>query len=561
MAISAAGALVWAGVGAETAAVIAPIAVGAVVGAGVSAGGALLTGGKPLKAAGYGALAGAAMGGIGELFGSAGGGLFGGTGSGAGGSASATGGLSADQIASEIPGGAPADAGTIGGEYGGSGTVSQAMIDSQMPGTTSVPGGSVGAAGAAGAKGTPSTLRSLLGLAGVAGNAIGALNPRTTQLPGPSSTAATQGPLFNAPLGSGYINRTATPNYQPTNNDWYKYGETGGQPQFFSGNQVSFAPAPGSTTPAASTTPQTAAQNQYPEVARLFGINPATGGPLVPIPGAAASSAPIPIPGNQPIMGMRRGGSVNGEIPKMATGGVFDRMSHTAIPSFLRNNQKWMDYTAPVIGATRSIIDKPFAGSTALDVMTGGISGLLGFGRNNATPLQDIQNALARGLPVSDASWAQAGLPPGGGTAFWGQPAASNYVNRTPTSNYQPANNDWNTYGEAGNQPQFFSGNQLNLARGGALRQGGARGRGPTAQGHVQGDGDGTSDSVPAMLSKDEYVFTAADVSRIGNGSTNAGVKKLDAMRAHLATDVGARKIPRKAKSPLQYMRKAASRR
>lgn len=41
-----------------------------------------------------------------------------------------------------------------------------------------------------------------------------------------------------------------------------------------------------------------------------------------------------------------------------------------------------------------------------------------GLFRKNSTPIQDIQRALSQGLPVSDASWAQAGLPPGGGPQF-----------------------------------------------------------------------------------------------------------------------------------------------
>lgn len=38
----------------------------------------------------------------------------------------------------------------------------------------------------------------------------------------------------------------------------------------------------------------------------------------------------------------------------------------------------------------------------------------LGLGRKNNTPIQDIQQALALGNPVSDASWAKAGYGPGG---------------------------------------------------------------------------------------------------------------------------------------------------
>lgn len=58
----------------------------------------------------------------------------------------------------------------------------------------------------------------------------------------------------------------------------------------------------------------------------------------------------------------------------------------------------------------------------------------------------------------------------------------------------------------------------------------------------VRGAGDGTSDSVPAMIggvepariADGEYVLSADTVSHIGNGSTEAGVKKLDQMMARI---------------------------
>jgi len=62
---------------------------------------------------------------------------------------------------------------------------------------------------------------------------------------------------------------------------------------------------------------------------------------------------------------------------------------------------------------------------------------------------------------------------------------------------------------------------------------------GGKAEGMIEGGGDGMSDSVPAtidgdqdlLISKDEYVVDAPTVSMIGNGSSDAGAKKLDKMR------------------------------
>ncbi len=55
----------------------------------------------------------------------------------------------------------------------------------------------------------------------------------------------------------------------------------------------------------------------------------------------------------------------------------------------------------------------PSGGITAGALLTGGLGSHL-FGENNSTALQDIARAQAQGLPISDASWAQAGYGPGG---------------------------------------------------------------------------------------------------------------------------------------------------
>ena len=47
---------------------------------------------------------------------------------------------------------------------------------------------------------------------------------------------------------------------------------------------------------------------------------------------------------------------------------------------------------------------------------------------------------------------------------------------------------------------------------------------------YVTGEGDGTSDSIPAMLANGEFVIPADVVSHLGNGSTDAGAKKLYGM-------------------------------
>ena len=81
------------------------------------------------------------------------------------------------------------------------------------------------------------------------------------------------------------------------------------------------------------------------------------------------------------------------------------------------------------------------------------------------------------------------------------------------------------------------------------------------ATGHyVKGKGDGQSDDIPAMLADGEYVWDAATVADLGNGSSDAGAKVLDGMRKairHHKRSASVDEIPPKAKSPLQYMKDA----
>ena len=74
---------------------------------------------------------------------------------------------------------------------------------------------------------------------------------------------------------------------------------------------------------------------------------------------------------------------------------------------------------------------------------------------------------------------------------------------------------------------------------------------------YVKGAGDGTSDSVPAMLANGEFVIPADVVSSLGNGSNDSGAKVLDeflaAIRQH-KTKKGAKGLPPDSKGPLGYL-------
>jgi hypothetical protein len=91
-----------------------------------------------------------------------------------------------------------------------------------------------------------------------------------------------------------------------------------------------------------------------------------------------------------------------------------------------------------------------------------------------------------------------------------------------------------------GHNPQFFS----------------EGGLGTLENRYVQGEGDGTSDDVPAMLANGEFVIPADVVSKLGNGSNEAGAGVLDQflvqIRKHAHSN--GEKLPPDSKGPLGYL-------
>jgi hypothetical protein len=77
---------------------------------------------------------------------------------------------------------------------------------------------------------------------------------------------------------------------------------------------------------------------------------------------------------------------------------------------------------------------------------------------------------------------------------------------------------------------------------------------------YVKGDGDGTSDSVPAMLASGEFVIPADVVSSLGNGDNDAGAMTLDeflkVIRQHKRS-ADPSKLPEDSKGPLAYLEQA----
>jgi len=96
-------------------------------------------------------------------------------------------------------------------------------------------------------------------------------------------------------------------------------------------------------------------------------------------------------------------------------------------------------------------------------------------------------------------------------------------------------------FADGGHVPEFYS-------------EGGLNNR------YVQGNGDGTSDDVPAMLATGEFVIPADVVSSLGNGSNEAGSTVLDeflqVIRAHKQKH-DPKELPPDSLGPLAYLNKA----
>ena len=88
---------------------------------------------------------------------------------------------------------------------------------------------------------------------------------------------------------------------------------------------------------------------------------------------------------------------------------------------------------------------------------------------------------------------------------------------------------DYYTYGEVPETPFFRP--TLQDVSDTQFAQGGSP--------HVRGPGTGRSDSIPARLSDGEYVMDAETVSLLGDGSNEAGARRLDEMRRKLRMDKG----------------------
>lgn len=180
--------------------------------------------------------------------------------------------------------------------------------------------------------------------------------------------------------------------------------------------------------------------------------------------------------------------------------------------------------------------------------------------------------------PLSGMSWAPQSKIAGLGAAgkYVNQDQDTYYINPEQAKKEQNYyNQGWISEGEKQLRPEddlYFDYDQNDLvpqdeiqtAAGGGLiehnpqfySEGGAS----MANRYVKGEGDGTSDSVPAMLASGEFVIPADVVSSLGNGDNDAGALTLDeflkSIRQHKRS-AHPSELPEDSKGPLAYLQEA----
>lgn len=216
------------------------------------------------------------------------------------------------------------------------------------------------------------------------------------------------------------------------------------------------------------------------------------------------------------------------------------------VPSMDYTNQQGIDS-----------INNPLGGGSSDTSWLSAIGGLGGLGKGAAALIPIISAYLNKGKGSASLPGNQSTGPTG---PFQAQASPR-------TANPVDPNTDWYTYGQHP-EKQFFSNNSIGplmgkfaaqpsqapagnmqvqpvqagmappvtmRARGGALDSLDSVPPDRTAGSHyVKGPGDGQSDDIEAKLSDGEYVMDAHTVSLLGNGSNEAGAKRLDQLRENL---------------------------
>jgi len=260
------------------------------------------------------------------------------------------------------------------------------------------------------------------------------------------------------------------------------------------------------------------------------GALPAPSGALGDIT-VTAQNQPQGQPGDEIVVTAPQGA---GALPS-ATGAI----ASTVFPELTQSPN------APTQTAPKSTLDKISdylqAGGIGLTVL-GGIGDMLKGNQNDPAAL--MPGGLNGGLnPIFSQTLPSTPTIPGG------VGPAANLTPRPLGGTGQPET-DWNTYGMRP-EMSFFNYVPKGYASGGGVRAGASHYVSDTPR-------DGRSDDVKALLSDGEYVVDAETVAMLGNGSNEAGARKLDDLRVnirkHKGRNLAKGKISPNAKQAHSYM-------
>jgi hypothetical protein len=323
--------------------------------------------------------------------------------------------------------------------------------------------------------------------------------PPRTDFSVPDASSASGVDLGASQVSGGYTPAPFTPQ-QPAVATLDRYAGVGGGPEIqYGGSAVD----PGVAT---TSTPTTATTTATPDAVDLYGIR------TTPTPKNAFSlstASPTPPPGG---------------TEKGFFGNLFEKISPST-PTQEVLNQKGFEAVAAAQklypAATEAQLNTVFKNAVAqatpsvlrqyapLALGAVGIMGLAGGFKQKESEKPNITGGVT-GQQLLDQDPARFGLPFGGATTTYA----------TPTAYYNPRNYQsqaGNPYAIQPVQPvQAF-------AEGGPSNVDGY----PRKQGAINGPGTGTSDSIKALLSDGEFVFTAKAVRGAGQGSRRKGAKRM----------------------------------
>ena len=230
-----------------------------------------------------------------------------------------------------------------------------------------------------------------------------------------------------------------------------------------------------------------------------------------------------------------------GYVNRFAEGGTIESRANQGMRDALARN-KGTAYTQPTTAYTPTTAPSNNIKIAGADNSTSNLTGGVGSLNVNSGSIGQSANAIAAGAEAARLKAIEDAKPkyttPTSGAnvgGAGGQGSFSVPSELVVGGGYRPTGAIM--AGPAANYYRDIAGNYIRRAEGGPIPAGYAQG-GMTSVGFLKGPGDGMSDSLaaqidgsqPAALSQGEFVVPADVVSHLGNGSSDAGSKRLYAM-------------------------------